>query len=305
MDPADPNQMRACLEQQGALLGRQQTQLDTVIASIRDLTAQIQPLQLAQSSTTSASSLLPAHEPKLPPPEKYSGEPGTCRSFLSQCSLIFELQPTTFSSDKAKVAYVITQLSGRAREWGTAMWDADSPSCADFQGFSSEMKRVFDRSKHGHEAARELLHMRQGRRSVSDYAIDFQTLATCTHWDADALFDTFLNGLSENIKDELVSHELPRTCEGLVNLAIRIDMRLQERHRARVFERSPGTYSVSPAIQPPYPSTDSPGPEPMQVDRTQLTQAERQRRMNSRSCLYCGQPGHFVASCPVKANARQ
>ena len=67
MDPADPNQMKACLEQQGALLGRQRTQLDMAIASIRDLTAQIQPLQLAQLSTTSASSLLPAHEPKLPP----------------------------------------------------------------------------------------------------------------------------------------------------------------------------------------------------------------------------------------------
>ena len=49
--------------------------------------------------------------------------------------------------------------------------------------------------------------MRQGHRSVSDYAIDFQTLATSSGWNADALFDTFLNGLSEDIKDD----DLPMT----------------------------------------------------------------------------------------------
>ena len=208
MNPADPNQMRTVLEQQGISLGLHQTQLKAVISSIGDLTAQIQPLQLNQSSaaapTTSSSSPPPAHEPRLPPPEQYSGEPGTCRSLLSR-SLVFELQPTTFPSERAKVAYVITQLSGRAREWGTALWEARSPSCGDFQNVAAEMRRALDRSKHGHEAARELLHIHQGRRSVSNYAIDFQTLATSSGWNSEALFDIFLNGLSEEIKDELVA----------------------------------------------------------------------------------------------------
>lgn len=305
MDPADPTQVKAALEQHGIVIGRQQAQLDTVAASIRDLTAQIQPLQLAHSVPAASSPLQPAREPRLPPPEKYAGEPGTCRSFLSQCSLIFQLQPTTFPTERAKVAYVITQLSGRAREWGTALWEAEPPCCDDFNDFASEMKRVFDRSKHGHEAARELLRMRQGRRSVSDYAIDFQTLATTTAWNADALFDTFLHGLSEDIKDELVSHDLPTTCEALINLAIRIDRRLQERRRGRF----PGLSlqpSGSPTTQPtPLPASGAPDPEPMQIDHTRLTPQERQRRIESRSCLYCGQPGHFITRCPVKGNARQ
>ena len=189
MDPADHNQLRSALGQQGVLLGRHSAQLDSVAESVRDLAAQIQSLQLARSA--SASTPGATHEPRLPPPEKYSGEPGTCRSFLTQCSLIFQLQPATFPSDQAKVAYVLTQLSGRAREWGTALWEAESPVCMDFSEFRDEMRRVFDRSKHGHEAARELLHMRQGRRSVSEFAIDFQTLATSTSWNAGAIFDTF------------------------------------------------------------------------------------------------------------------
>lgn len=305
MDPADPTQVKAALEQHGVFIGRQQAQLDSVAASIRDLTAQIQPLQLAHSALASSSPLQPAREPRLPPPEKYAGEPGTCRSFLSQCSLIFQLQPTTFPTDRAKVAYVITQLSGRAREWGTALWEAESPCCDDYKDFSSEMKRVFDRSKHGHEAARELLRMRQGCRSVSDYAIDFQTLATTTAWNADALFDTFLNGLSEDIKDELVSHDLPTTCEALISLAIHIDKRHQERRRGRSpgFFLQPSRFPVTELTPPPAPG--APDPEPMQIDRTRLTPEERQRRIESRCCLYCGQPGHFISRCPVKGNARQ
>ena len=308
MDPADPNQVKAVLEQQGIVLGRHQTQLEAVASSIRDLTAQIQPLQLSQLSAAapSTSSSPPVHEPKLPPPEKYSGEPGTCRSFLSQCSLVFELQPTTFPSERAKVAYVITQLSGRARERGTALWEARSPSCGNFEVLAAEMRRIFDRSKHGHEAARELLHMHQGRRSVSDFAIDFQTLATSSGWNPEALFDTFLNGLSEEIKDELVAHNLPDTCEGLVDLAIRIDTRLQQRRRARALRGPSQTFFPTPATQPTFLSaSDSSGSEPMQIDRTRLTTAERQRRLSSRSCLYCGQPGHFISSCPVKANTHQ
>lgn len=300
MDPADQQQLRSALEQQGAMLGRHSTQLDSVAASVRNLAAQIQPLQLSRSASSSTPAA--AHEPRLPPPEKYSGEPGTCRSFLTQCSLIFQLQPATFPSDQAKVAYVLTQLSGRAREWGTALWEVESPVCEDFRGFCEEMKRVFDRSKHGHEAARELLHMRQGRRSVSEFAIDFQTLATSTSWNAGAIFDIFLNGLSDEIKDELVSHDLPSTCEELIDLAIRIDTRLQQRPGRRSFSIRPRPASD---MVTPQPTTSTSDPQPMQVDRARLTPAERQRRMTTGSCLYCGQPDHFIATCPVKSNARQ
>ena len=309
MDSADPDQVRAAIEHHDRVLGRHQTQLEAALTTVGDLTAQLQALQLSRPSTAIPpwpQPPAPAHEPKLPPPQKYAGEPGTCRSFLSQCSVIFELQPTSFPSERSKVAYVIIQLSGRAREWGTALWEAQSPSCNNFKDFSDEMRRVFDRSKHGHEAARELLHMRQGQGSVSDYAIDFQTLAASSGWNPEALFDTFLNGLSEEIKDELIGHDLPHTCDALVNLAIRIDTRIQQRRRMRVSGGPRRSSMATPVPQPaPFSTSEDPGPEPMQVDRTHLTLAERQRRFASRSCLYCGQPGHFISACPVKTNARQ
>lgn len=76
------------------------------------------------------------------------------------------------------------------------------------------MRRVFDRSFTGHQAAPQMLELCQGSRSVSDYAIDFRTLAlfilapSCG-WDDQALFNTFLHSLSNPVKDKLAAQVLP------------------------------------------------------------------------------------------------
>ena len=62
-------------------------------------------------------------------------------SFLSTCSLVFELQPSSFPSEHSRVAYVITLLSGRAREWGTAVWEANAPECQTFTQFAQAYER--------------------------------------------------------------------------------------------------------------------------------------------------------------------
>ena len=320
MESADLDQVKAVLERQGALLGRHQAQLQTVedslgaiATSITDLAAQLQQVQLALVRPPQPQLATPPdppgppgnlfREPRLPAPALYAGEPGTCRSFLSQCSLVFQLQPATFPSDQSRVAYVITLLAGRAREWGTAVWDSNSPVCLSYQAFIGEMKKVFDRSVHGREAARVMLQIRQGKRSASDYAIDFRNLATTSGWNPDAQYDAFLYGLSEAIKDEVATRELPSTFDDLVELAIRVDKRLKQRAGEREFRpppRSPASEAPLPFLPAPaYPSL----PEPMQVDRTHLSPAERRRRRDTNSCMYCGKPGHYSAQCPAKGNA--
>ncbi|KAF7640610.1 hypothetical protein LDENG_00030340, partial [Lucifuga dentata] len=94
-------------------------------------------------------------------------------------------------------------LSGRAREWGTAVWDAQLPICSGLAAFTEEMKRVFDRSVAGHEAACEIMLLRQEHRTLTDYAIQFRTLAASSQWYERALYDAFWHGLSDNLKDKL------------------------------------------------------------------------------------------------------
>ncbi len=61
-----------------------------------------------------------------------------------------------FPTELSRVANVIALLVGQAREWGTAMWDADQACCESFEAFSEEMRKFFDRSAQGIEAARAL-----------------------------------------------------------------------------------------------------------------------------------------------------
>ena len=74
-----------------------------------------------------------------------TGAPGECRAFVTQCQLIFHLQPLTFPTDDARVAYVITQLTGRAKKWGTLAWANDRPCIRTSDHFLAELQWVFDR----------------------------------------------------------------------------------------------------------------------------------------------------------------
>lgn len=61
--------------------------------------------------------------------------------------------------------------------------------------------------------------LKQGNRTVADYS-------SLSSWNSAALVDAFFYGLAEYIKDELVSHEVPSTLDGVIELAIQIDLRV-------------------------------------------------------------------------------
>lgn len=117
-------------------------------------------------------------------------------------------------------------------------------------------------------------------------------------------------GLSETMKDELASHDESVSLDDLISLSIRLDNRLRERRR----ERNSKSHNVPPArptslpslratqsLPPPQPLLALPSTEePMQLGHARLTPAERQKRISSGECLYCGQSGHFLRTCPVR-----
>ena len=119
MDPAVADQIRHALASQGALVGQHSQALQELMDALRGLTANVAQIG---SQLDSLSSHLPPSEPPIPPsdqpaltprephvpaPERYAGDPGRCRSFLIQCSLVFEQQPATYSTDRSKIAYLM------------------------------------------------------------------------------------------------------------------------------------------------------------------------------------------------------
>lgn len=96
----------------------------------------------------------------MPTPERYSGDLGACGSFLLQCELVFDLQPTTYSTDKSRIAFVLSLLTGEASQWPAACWESKTDIFQSFEAFTDEMKSNFDHPLKGKEAAKCLLMLR-------------------------------------------------------------------------------------------------------------------------------------------------
>ncbi|KAI7808450.1 Pol polyprotein [Triplophysa rosa] len=155
------------------------------------------------------------------------------------------------------------------------------------------MASLFDRSVRGDEAAAQLSRLSQGRSSVTDYSIKFQTLAAACEWNEGALRARFLDGLNNTIADEIAALEAPRDMETLTNLCLRIENRISVRRRRRP---SPTSWRSSEFDPPKSPSAPTPLEEPMQLGRSRLTPAQKQQRVIEGLCFYCGKPDHQVTA---------
>ncbi len=268
MDPASASELRDFLARSNSRMDHQDEQravsnraIQALVTQVSELTTQLQRLQFEPEQRPTASNppapTIPDQagrviEPRLPPPAFYSGEPQQCRSFLAKCSLYISLQPSSFPTEESKIAFVITLLSGRAALWGTTVWEQKLLCCASFQSFSEEIRKVFDRAASGREAARLLAELRQGDRSVTDFSIEFRTLAAECRWNSEAQWDMFFHGLADYVKDEIYALELPTSLDGLVSLAIRVDARLQQRG-----PRARRASAVNRLDHPPIPYRDA------------------------------------------------
>ncbi len=284
MDLAKETPICFAVRLQGVMLGRHEVELAAVrhaveilIAQVTELIGQLQDLHSAQSALQQPRNF---PEPRINNPPCYSGQPTECRAFLTQCEVIFSLQPTTYAEDRSKVAFVFSLLTGRARDWGAAVWESEVSCCEQFSAFKEEM--IFDRSVYGHEASRQLVTLRQGRRSAADHAIEFRTLAATCEWNEQALTARFLEALSGEIKEEILSRDLPTRLDQLVELAIRLNKLFELRRRARY--TMPELRAAPPIVSSP--TVVSPGPEPLQLGGLRISAAER-------LCMYCGAQGHL------------
>ena len=250
-------------------------------------------------------------EPHIPSPKCYEGDLSLCAGFITQCELVFRHNPSRFYSDDARIAFIVSLLTGRALEWAVASFSSDPRMSSDYDKFLSEFRLVFNHPPDGADSASRLHTLCQGSRSVAEYAVEFRILAAKSRWGGEALMSAFRRGLSDSIKD-LILRDRPTSLADLISLALKVDDRLRERCIEKNAKCPPG---VSRTARPPstrdFPVTVptagiTPFPhatqetELMQLGRSRLTQSEREHRMQNKLCLYCGKSGHFIQSCTVR-----
>ncbi|KAM4595746.1 uncharacterized protein V3H82_003139 [Fundulus diaphanus] len=299
MDSSSDAEWRAGVEKSISML---ESGVAEILGHLRGQEAPASALPQTPSPDT-ASRTVTLPEPRLTPPQPFGGDPEQCRAFLTQCEIHFELQPSSYPTDRSRIAYVISLLTGKARLWGAAEWQNDSRISDSYYEFSRELVRVFSPVLPCRESSRGLLSLKQGERTVSDYIIDFHLLAADSLWNEPALMDVFIEGLNGKIKDELATRDYPQTLKQLEDLVTRIDLRLMERRRERRPIPPPRSWVSSFSPAGPSASRSPADPEPMQLGKTVLSKEERQHRQQQDLCLYCGGEGHRVRSCPVKGQA--
>ncbi len=155
-------------------------------------------------------------------PATYSGEAVEHSVFLLQLSLFIEMQPQKFVSDRSKVAFLISLLSEQALLWARAIWNAQSSLVNSFDAFSAHFKEVFGLSTGSFFMADQLIRLRQGTSSVSNYTLQFCTLAASCGWKEMVLITAYRQGLGPQIKIQMVIYDDNVGLESCMQTAVKI-----------------------------------------------------------------------------------
>lgn len=171
LDPADLDRVQQAITQHSRTLREITDVLRWLTTNITTLRTQLSP---SAQASASAPASLPDRDPYVPAPERYDGHLGQCHSFLLQCGLVFDQQPRTYPTDRARIAFVIGLLRGEALEWASAAWEKQSTPTANYDAFTAEIRKLFYRPVRGKDASKRLCSV------VAEYAIEFRSC--CREW---------------------------------------------------------------------------------------------------------------------------
>ncbi|KAK3534603.1 hypothetical protein QTP86_016754 [Hemibagrus guttatus] len=233
-------------------------------------------------------------------PAPYSSAAEDCNGFLLQCSLALEMQSHMYPDDRAKVAFIISRLGGKALRQAEPLWSQNNPMMSSLSDFTQHFREVFGNPEWDSSLGERLCRLKQGTMSVPEYALQFRTLAMASSWNEQALITTYRQGLEPRVRLHLAAYEDSMGLEKFIQLSIRFAMRMQlclEEHQSQ-------PAATAAAAQPELVSYLEPADDAMQLELSYISPAERQwerqRRLTQNRCFYCESSGHFVAKCPLR-----
>lgn len=140
-------------------------------------------------------------------PGSYSGEAENCSGFLLQVALFIEMQPQKFPTERTKVTFLISLLTGKELLWARAIWNAQSTITNSFDAFTNHFKEVFSTTTGELSVPDQILRLRQGTSSTSDYTLQFCTLLVTSGWNKATLLSTYRQGLDPCIRAQTVIYD--------------------------------------------------------------------------------------------------
>ena len=194
---------------------------------------------------------------------------------------------------KQQVAFGMSKLRGRARDWAYSCIMKDASCFPSFNTFQQGLIQAFQPPKCEFRIRQQLLAVRQGKKSLHDYIQRLRSLATnlsSAPMDEDTLVALFLQGLKDGPVRTQLFRIYPKTFENAISVALQ-----EEFSRTQALRQGSGTFKSN--FNPSKNSRD-----PMAMDVNAVTTGFQRKPMDKSKiqCFRCKKFGHMIKDCRVK-----
>jgi hypothetical protein len=211
-----------------------QQQMLNLMAVLASNQQELLALKARDNQRSSESpSLSSSKEPKANDPASFDGKnPEKLEQFITQCELVFKLQPSCYSSESVRVNYMISYLSGFALDAVRPFIDV-SPTPVKIstkEDFVRYLRSNFGDPDIKGSTIRKLRSLVQ-KGSAAEYFSRFREYIAVLGWREEIqIVDRAIQGLKPEIKDEIARHpDNFDTLDELVRFVTRLDNRLRAR----------------------------------------------------------------------------
>ena len=181
-------------------------------------------------------------EPKVNDPDTYDGRSDKLNQFITQCDLVFRVQPSRFATETVKVHFIISYLRGIALDAVRPLLgqeddldNIDDPvELASKAAFFDYLRSSFGDPDEKGTARRKLTTLKQ-TSNASAYFAKFRELIAILGWkDQEPIVFRAIDGLTPSLKDEIArSGREFETFDDLVRYIVPLDNRLRVRDLER------------------------------------------------------------------------
>jgi hypothetical protein len=279
---------------------------------------------------------LGSKEPKASDPDTFNGKQANklCQ-FVTQCYLVFRLNPSRFPTEEVKVGYMASFLRDAAADAiRPLLLGGYALETSSVEAFVRYLEDNFGDPDEKGTARRKLKALKQ-TGNASEYFSKFRELMATVGWtDPYAIVDKAIDGLSSEMKDEIARSGLEfHNLSELTRFIVPLDNRMRRRDQEKKEEEkksgktggepaksnNPSASSSSTIPKPSYPprtnNTGTATPSPPNLNPTPqpstssfvprvVTEEEKARRRREGLCSYCGGSDHLVGVCPKNKNPR-
>ena len=172
-------------------------------------------------------------------PDTFSGkDPADLSKFLRACRVNFMCSPHKFKSDRQKILFAASYLTGIAGDWFEPFTDLDvdpnKPILTDWRAFEAEITGMFGDSNAEATAEYKMDTLRmKADHNVATYITKFNTIARDLDWSNASLRHAYKRGLPSRILDDMAKMDYPNTLSGVMLASKKVDDRHWDRERER------------------------------------------------------------------------